>query len=76
MLMVGVPVVGVLGLVGVVSLLQRLKPQFLPHFMRNWKWLPLWARSLEPADRLISRLICCHRTRDDDVAGVENPTFQ
>lgn len=75
MLVVAVPFVSISVLIGIISFLQRKAPHLLPNFMRNWKWLPLWARSLEPTDRLISRLVCCLRTRTD-VTGVENPTFQ
>lgn len=74
-LVVAVPFVSISVLIGIISFLQRKAPHLLPNFMRNWKWLPLWARSLEPTDRLISRLVCCLRTRTD-VTGVENPTFQ
>ena len=53
------PLIALAVFVAIVSVLQRKKPSFLPKFLRNWKFLPLCLRSLEPMDRLLSRLTCC-----------------
>ena len=53
------PLIALAVFVTIVSVLQRKKPSFLPKFLRNWKFLPLCLRSLEPMDRLLSRLTCC-----------------
>ncbi|KAJ8271182.1 hypothetical protein COCON_G00100410 [Conger conger] len=59
---VGVPIVVLLLLVVAVNLLQSRRPQLLPAALRSWGFLPVWLRSLEPWDSLISSCVCacCH----------------
>ena len=54
--MVGVltPIVLLVICVVVIKVLQNKKPSALPHKMRDWKWLPVGLRSLEPYDKVIS----------------------
>ena len=66
LLCVGVPVLAVLVFIIVVKILQKKKPSVLPPVMRNWKWLPLGMRSLEPYDRLFARCACCKKCRPED----------
>jgi len=73
MLVAAVLVVGPLAAVAVVTLMQRLRPLWLPVVLRDWKWLPLWARSLQPADRLISRLVCSKSSTLSDISALSNP---
>lgn len=54
-----IPMVIVALAVCTLTIIQRRKPSALPDILRNWKFLPLWMRSLEPLDRLISRMACC-----------------
>ena len=54
-----VPIGIVIVAVVVLTVLQRKYPEILPKFLRTWKFLPLRMRSLEPMDRLISKLTCC-----------------
>uniref|UniRef100_A0A8W4FQ13 Solute carrier family 34 member 3 n=1 Tax=Sus scrofa TaxID=9823 RepID=A0A8W4FQ13_PIG len=54
---VGGPLVVLIVLIVLVTVLQRHQPAWLPRRLRSWAWLPLWLRSLEPWDRLVSR--CC-----------------
>eukprot|EP00095_Tigriopus_kingsejongensis_P012738 snap_masked-scaffold43_size480169-processed-gene-3.15 protein:Tk12738 transcript:snap_masked-scaffold43_size480169-processed-gene-3.15-mRNA-1 annotation:"hypothetical protein SINV_14612" len=53
-------VLGVLLLIGLgilgVNVLQTKQPHLLPMFLRNWDFLPLCFRSLQPVDDLISKL--------------------
>jgi len=62
-----VPIVVVGLLVGVVTLLQRKFPGYLPKFLRTWEWVPPCCRSLEPYDKLFS-LLClkvCRKARKE-----------
>ncbi|XP_070107043.1 sodium-dependent phosphate transport protein 2C isoform X4 [Equus przewalskii] len=54
---VGGPLAGLVLFVVLINVLQQHRPAWLPHHVRSWAWLPLWLRSLEPWDRLVSR--CC-----------------
>ncbi len=47
------------GVVAAVTLLQHARPRWLPEALRDWTFLPLWMRSLEPLDRLVMRMDCC-----------------
>ncbi|KAJ8036604.1 Sodium-dependent phosphate transport protein 2B [Holothuria leucospilota] len=53
---VGVPFVGLHTFVVVVNVLQRKKPNFLPEKLQTWSFLPLFLRSLEPMDMLITKV--------------------
>ncbi|XP_006163373.1 LOW QUALITY PROTEIN: sodium-dependent phosphate transport protein 2C [Tupaia chinensis] len=54
---VGGPLLGLVLILILVNVLQRRRPAWLPPGLRSWAWLPLWLRSLEPWDRLVTR--CC-----------------
>uniref|UniRef100_A0A671QMH8 Solute carrier family 34 member 2a n=1 Tax=Sinocyclocheilus anshuiensis TaxID=1608454 RepID=A0A671QMH8_9TELE len=58
-----VPIVAVLIFIIVVNSLQKHKPQWLPSILQSWDFLPLWAHSLEPWDRVVTtvaaRCCCC-----------------
>ncbi|GAB1286048.1 Sodium-dependent phosphate transport protein 2C [Apodemus speciosus] len=54
---VGGPLVGLVLLIILVNVLQRHRPSWLPRCLRSWAWLPLWLRSLEPWDSLMTG--CC-----------------
>ncbi|XP_010886441.2 sodium-dependent phosphate transport protein 2B [Esox lucius] len=58
---VGVPLVVVLIAVIMVNILQARRPRWLPLVLRSWDFLPLWAHSFEPWDRLfaIAAVKCC-----------------
>ena len=70
-----VPLYSVLGAVtmmivsiALINLLQSYKPEWLPGFLQNWEFMPLWTRSLKPLDDLFSRIPCCRSctvTTDD-----------
>ncbi|XP_038148347.1 solute carrier family 34 member 2a [Cyprinodon tularosa] len=58
---VGVPLVVMLIMVLVINALQKRKPGWLPSGLRSWDFLPLWAHSLDPWDKLVGVFIakCC-----------------
>lgn len=57
--------------VGAINLLQTFRSEWLPNFLKNWEFLPLWMRSLKPLDDFFSRIPCCRKCTnpsDDDTA--------
>nr|WBU86605.1 solute carrier family 34 member 2 alpha [Ctenopharyngodon idella] len=72
-----VPIVSVLIFAIIVNILQKHKPQWLPSALRSWNFLPLWAHSLEPWDRVVSIMAarccccckCCNVTEEDEEKG-------
>ena len=53
---VAIPFVLLLLFVLVVNILQRKAPDRLPEVLHDWEWLPKWTRSLEPHDRVFSKM--------------------
>lgn len=45
----------------IITILQNKKPDVLPQKLRNWHFLPLWMRSLEPLNGVILAACCCCR---------------
>lgn len=66
-----VPAGALVVFVSIVSVLQRKKPSFLPDILQDWKFLPVWMRSLEPVDRIISRLSCCKGSNKPSINRTE-----
>lgn len=72
-----IPIVGVLLFAIVVNILQKHKPEWLPSCLQSWDFLPLWAHSLEPWDRIVVRMAarccccckCCNFTEEDEEMG-------
>ncbi|XP_044197492.1 solute carrier family 34 member 2a [Thunnus albacares] len=60
---VGVPLVVMLITIMVINMLQKQKPGCLPAALRSWDFLPLWAHSLEPWDKVVgvftAKCCCC-----------------
>ncbi len=58
-----VPVFLLLIAIGVLNLLQKYKPHWLPEKLRTWEFLPEWMRSLAPLDRYVQKMLslcsCC-----------------
>ena len=71
----------VLGLIGLINLIQEHRSHWLPKILRDWSFLPLWMRSLQPLDEIFSRMSCCSKCfkaqetplapRDDLEAGTK-----
>uniref|UniRef100_A0A8C7IYP9 Solute carrier family 34 member 2 n=1 Tax=Oncorhynchus kisutch TaxID=8019 RepID=A0A8C7IYP9_ONCKI len=51
---VGVPIVALLIIIIIVNVLQARLPRCLPAVLHSWDFLPLWAHSLEPWDRVVA----------------------
>ncbi|XP_052320324.1 sodium-dependent phosphate transport protein 2B-like [Oncorhynchus keta] len=60
---VGVPIVALLIIIIIVNVLQARLPSCLPAVLHSWDFLPLWAHSLEPWDRVVAvvaaKCCCC-----------------
>uniref|UniRef100_A0A8B9KEY1 Solute carrier family 34 member 2a n=1 Tax=Astyanax mexicanus TaxID=7994 RepID=A0A8B9KEY1_ASTMX len=69
------PVALLLLFIIVVNFMQSRWPHRLPHCLRTWEFLPLWARSLEPYDRMVTacagRCCCCCKCCQVIVPGDE-----
>ncbi|CAB4059739.1 SLC34A [Lepeophtheirus salmonis] len=60
-----------------VTLVQNYKPSFLPPVLRNWNFLPIYLRSLEPIDNFLKSKICfklcrCRNCFTDPESGKED----
>ncbi|XP_073699048.1 solute carrier family 34 member 2a [Garra rufa] len=72
-----VPIVAILIFAIIVNIIQNRKPQWLPSALRSWDFLPLWAHSLEPWDRVVTVMAarccccckCCNSTEGDEETG-------
>ena len=56
-------------LVIVINLLQKKNPAILPSFLRTWKWLPEFMRSLRPYDKICCKIVeaplsCCTKKQN------------
>lgn len=40
----------------IVNILQRKAPGHLPEVLHDWEWMPKWTRSLEPHDRVFTKV--------------------
>uniref|UniRef100_A0A4W5KV66 Solute carrier family 34 member 2a n=1 Tax=Hucho hucho TaxID=62062 RepID=A0A4W5KV66_9TELE len=60
-------IVALLMIIIIVNLLQERRPSCLPTVLRSWDFLPLWAHSLEPWDRVVAvvaaKCCCCCKGR-------------
>ena len=68
---VGIPAALLFIFVIVVNILQRKRPQSLPEKLKNWQFLPEPFRSLDPLDRLISKIrdkmrACCPCRKNEE----------
>ncbi|XP_061055541.1 sodium-dependent phosphate transport protein 2C isoform X1 [Eubalaena glacialis] len=73
---VGGPLVGLVLLTILVAILQRHRPAWLPRRLRSWAWLPLWLRSLEPWDRLVSHCCPCKACSPPQAAAKEAHCYE
>jgi sodium-dependent phosphate cotransporter len=62
----------VAAIVGLINLIQSHRSHWLPSGLRNWHFLPLWMRSLEPLDHVVAAIPCAKSCRNSDCCeGVE-----
>lgn len=54
--LVGGLVLAVVGFVFILNLMQEKVPHFLPVSLRTWKWVPKGMRSLEPYDKVVTKV--------------------
>ena len=71
LLAVALPIILLLVFIIVVNILQRKRPQSLPQVLRDWKWLPKCTRSLDPYDRVFTKMgevkkLCCRGRNGKD----------
>ncbi|XP_033734879.1 sodium-dependent phosphate transport protein 2B-like [Pecten maximus] len=69
-----IPITSIIVIICIIKVIQKKKPGILPKVLRNWKFLPLICRSLEPIDRLTKVCVCrsCCAESIDDKPKVEN----
>lgn len=72
LLVVGIPFLIILIAIAVIKIFQRKWPLLLPSVMRNWKWLPIGCRSLEPYDRQFAKCACCNKFRQSEESKESN----
>ena len=65
----------------IVNILQRKAPDHLPKMLHDWEWLPKWTRSLEPYDRVFTKVTewskHCHSTKiGNKTEGTSNSESQ
>lgn len=59
LLAIGGPIFLLLLIVVIMNIIQRKNPEILPSRYRDWSFLPVWLRSLQPYDDVISRMCMC-----------------
>jgi sodium-dependent phosphate cotransporter len=55
------PLIALAAVVILINVIQNHRSHWLPHCLRDWSFLPLWMRSLQPLDDLFSQLSCCSK---------------
>ncbi|XP_034713182.1 solute carrier family 34 member 2a [Etheostoma cragini] len=74
---VGAPLIVILIIIIVINILQKRKPGCLPAVLRSWDFLPLWAHSMAPWDKVVGVITakccccckCCQISADDEEPG-------
>ena len=59
----------------IVNVFQAKKPNFLPLILRSWNFLPKCLRSLEPYDRVMSRVLFCKKFQKNGKTAPLNSNF-
>ncbi|KAK7930008.1 hypothetical protein WMY93_006403 [Mugilogobius chulae] len=77
---VGAPLLGLLIIIIIINVLQKHKPGCLPAALRNWDFLPLWAHSLAPWDKVVDVFVtkccccckCCQLPTDEETEQMKS----
>jgi sodium-dependent phosphate cotransporter len=56
----------------VLLILRRYYPKIVPQKLKNFDWLPIWMRSLEPYDKKVKRIRCCCKRKKKKVQPSES----
>ena len=55
------PLITLAAVVILINVIQNHRSHWLPHCLRDWSFLPVWMRSLQPLDDLFSQFSCCSK---------------
>lgn len=61
----GIPLIIMLLLILILKLIQSKIPRILPIKLRNFDFLPIWLRSLEPLDKKMKKIKCCCKKKSN-----------
>ncbi|KAM9818684.1 sodium-dependent phosphate transport protein 2B-like [Syngnathus typhle] len=78
---VACPLVALLIIIIIINVLQKRKPECLPAALRSWDFLPLWAHSLEPWDKVVAVFTakcccCCKCCNSDEDKGKDDKELE
>ncbi|KAF2352166.1 Sodium-dependent phosphate transport protein [Trinorchestia longiramus] len=59
------PIIILCVIIGIINFIQNKRPSLLPEFLRDWEFMPLPLRSLEPYDKAATSLPCCKSCRNE-----------
>jgi len=54
-----------------INVMQNYRSQWLPYFIRDWSFLPLWMRSLKPLDDFFHQLSCCSKCINPQLESIQ-----
>ena len=66
---IGAPIIIFLLVIIFTNLLQDSAPSLLPEYLRDWNFLPVYLRSLEPYDKIFAK---CSKKKNDNCDDAEN----
>ncbi|KAF2353636.1 hypothetical protein FHG87_015609 [Trinorchestia longiramus] len=59
------PIIILCVIIGIINFIQNKRPSLLPEFLRDWEFMPLPLRSLEPYDKAATSFPCCKSCRNE-----------
>merc|ERR1719189_3500606 len=70
------PLMAITLVVILINVMQNFRSQWLPSFIRDWSFLPLWMRSLKPLDDLFRQMTCCSKCINPQLESIEIPDLK